>query len=148
MKSLKALHYHLGELELINCDAFDAYVLEGKLEPSNALYTCGLDQSQILYRINYIAVFSFEGWHGGEGRDAYFLFACVLQWLTNNDYDYDNQGFPEIDVEFRDDELADLEIRIRFEDKVYGLPDVPGQLPVVIAQPVPDVVQEFDIAAG
>lgn len=149
MKSLKALTDHLRSLQLINDDSFDSWVENGRLEPSNSLYTCGVEPTQILYRIVYQGVFSWERWHGGGGKNAYFLFAVILQWLTLHDFDFDKtNGFPTLDVEFLDDDYVDVEIKIQFEDKIYGLPDVDGALPVVIPEPVPSVVDDFVVGAA
>ena len=85
MKSLKALTEHLRSLQLINDDAFDSWVEEGKLEYSGADITVGEHPAILLFRLPYVAVFSWESWHGS----AYELFAAVIQWLVAHDYDFD-----------------------------------------------------------
>lgn len=144
MKSLKALTEHLRSLQLINDDAFDSWAESGKLEASGRRITCGFDPTELLYLLQYTAVLSFEHWHG----DAYYLFAVINQWLIERDHAFDVLGYPVWDLEFEDDDVANVEIRVQFSDSVYGLPSVPGELPVIIPDPTPDVVTDFDMGAG
>ena len=115
MKSLKALTDHLRILELIGDDAFDSWVEEGRLEYSGADITVGDNPSKLLYRLSYVAVFSWESWHGS----AYELFAVVIKWLVANNYDFDVYGWPVFNAAMLDDETVDLQITINFEDSVY-----------------------------
>ena len=118
MKSLKALTTHLSALELIN-DNFDSWAEGGTLEYSGSQVLGGLNPASLLYRLRYTAVFSWEGW----GGDSYALFAEVMQWLVEQDYDFDVLGLPGFDADILDDQTADLDLRIRFDDAVYKIGD-------------------------
>jgi hypothetical protein len=115
MKSMKSLTAHLRELQMINDDAFDSWAESGKLEYSGATVLEGYAPVAMLYRLNYVAVYSFLDWHG----NAYELFGGVVQWLAAQNYDFDHYGMPAWDCEFTGDDVADIEIRVRFEDAIY-----------------------------
>lgn len=116
MKSLKALTEHLRSLQFINDDAFDSWVEKGTLEYSDCAHTEGFSAPvNILLRLPYTAVFSWESWTG----NAYELFAAIVRWLRDKDYDFDHHGFPEFTVVMLDDESSDVQITIHFEDNVY-----------------------------
>lgn len=149
MKSLKSLTTHLRELQLINDDGFDSWAENGKLEYSGATVLAGYAPADILYRLTYEAVFSWENWHGS----AYQLFGVVVQWLADQDYDFDHYGFPAWDCEFTDDDTADIEIKIRFEDAIYRVvtPDpVTGDDVTTLTpdDPIPSVVDAAAVCGG
>lgn len=139
MKSLKALTEHLRSLQLINDDAFDSWVEKGVLEYAGSTVTAGFTApvSQSL-RINYLAVLSWEAWHGS----AEALFHAVMKWLVERDYDFDQHGFPVFSAVVLDDDVVDLQIDIKFEDIVYESEGVP------VAEPTPSVVTAFVMECG
>lgn len=115
MKTLKALTAHLDSLQLTDKDSFDSWVEKGTLEYSGATLIDGVERVNLLMRVPYLAVLSWENWNG----DAYRLFFSVIMWLTENDYDFDRFGMPEFTAAVSDDDLADVQIEIRFEDHIY-----------------------------
>lgn len=138
MKSLKALTEHLKDLELIN-DNFDAWAEKGRLEYSGTHLQAGFVKSELLYRLQYTAVFSWEAW----GGDAYFLFAMIVEWLRDHDYDFDEFGEPEWSADLLDDQTADVEISIRFEDAVYKVDGV-----ITTEEPNPNLVDGVSVCGG
>lgn len=131
MKSMKALTAHLRSLQLINDDAFDSWAESGKMEYSGTTVLAGFSPVDLLYRLNYVAVYSFEDWHG----NAYQLFGAVVQWLAAQNYDFDCYGMPAWDCEFTGDDVADIEIRVRFEDAVYRIETQDGDATVITITP-------------
>lgn len=115
MKSLKALTDHLDTLQLTNPDTFESWVDKGKLEYSGSTIIDGEERVSLFMRVPYQAVLSWEDWSG----DAYRLFFEVMRWLVAHDYDFDANGMPEFVAHVSDENLADVEITIRFEDRIY-----------------------------
>lgn len=116
MKSLKALTEHLRSLKLTDEDCFDSWVEKGELEPRNAVLTAGFDAPVSLFgSIPYTAVLDWENWHGS----AYDLFFHVMQWLYEHDYDFDAMGNPTFSAVVPDDEVANVQITIRFVELIY-----------------------------
>ena len=144
MKSLKALTEHLRSLQLINDDAFDSWAESGRLDYSGATLLAGFTNASLLYRLPYDAVFSWEDWHG----DAFELFGEVMQWLEANDYDFDLHGTPQWDCELLDDELVNIEIKIKFEDTVYRVVMPDGSVQITPDAPTPTTVESATVCGG
>lgn len=135
MKSLKALTAHLDSLQLTSKDYFDSWVEKGTLEYSGATITDGVEQVNLLMRLPYLAVLSWENWSG----DAYRLFFEVMKWLAQHDHDFDRFGMPEFTSVVSDDNLADVQIEIRFEDHIY---ESGGEM---VDEPTPSVVDAVTV---
>ena len=144
MKSLKSLTEHLRTLQLINDDAFDSWAESGRLEYSGSTVLAGFTTASILYRLQYEAVLSWEAWHG----DAYHLFGVIVDWLSERDYDFDAFGFPAWDTEFGDDDVIDVEIRIRFEDSIYRIENPDGTVTITPEKPAPTAVETANVCGG
>lgn len=142
MKQLKALSDHLRGLRLIDDDRFDSWAEQGTLEPSGRKIVAGFREVTLAYRLNYTAVLSWEGFT----HDAYQLFAEVIQWLTANDYDFDELGMPAFDVELVDNEAADVELTISFEEAVYTEETAEGL--IVVDKPEPSVVDKISVCGS
>ena len=139
MKSLKSLTEHLRSLQLINDDAFDSWIEKGALEYSGAVQTCGFEAPVRLYvRLEYLAILSWEAWHGSANE----LFFQVIKWLVANDYDFDRYGFPTFTAGVPDDEVADVQIEIRFEDPIYESQGVR------VDEPTPSLVDALSLGGG
>ena len=138
MKSLKALTDHLDSLELTNKDSFDSWVDKGKLEYSGSTIVDGAERVSLFMRIPYQAVLSWEDWSG----NAYRLFFEVVRWLVEHDYDFDAYGTPEFVAYVSDENLADVEITIRFEDKIY---ESGGEM---VVEPSVTVVDAIAVCGG
>ena len=144
MKQLKALSDYLRDLELIDDDRFDSWAEAGTLEPSGQAITAGANPVNLAYRTQYTAILSWEGFTG----NAYLLFAEVLRWLSENCYDYDELGFPQFDVELVDNDSADVEITVSFEESVYALEAVDGEALTIVDKPSPTPVERVSVCGG
>ena len=116
-RSLKELTTYLLSLQLIDPDGYDSWAAESKPEwvGSPQRLSSG---ARLLSRNRYKAVISIEGF----SSNADLLINQILLWLTNRDHDFDDLGYPELDVELLDDDKADIEISIWFEDGCYATP--------------------------
>lgn len=144
MKSLKALSDHIRSLQLTDDDTFDSWAEDGHIEPSGSLVVDGLEPVERLFRNRYTAVFSWENFSG----DANQLFGEIIIWLNAHNYDYDDLGNPEFDVEILTDDTAEVEIRLTFEDSVYNLPIIPGEPLELVDEPTPEVVEDATVCDG
>lgn len=142
MKQLKALSDHLRDLQLIDDDRFDSWAEQGSLEPSGRKVVDGFEPVTLAYRLQYTAVLSWEGFT----HDAYQLFAEVVQWLTLNEYDFDDLGMPSFDVELVDNEAADIELTISFEEAVYTQETDDGI--TVVDEPEPSIVETISVCGS
>lgn len=144
MKSLKSLTNHLRSLQLISDDAFDSWAESGRLEYSGATLLDGKIPAELLYRLQYEAVLSWEDWHG----DGFVLFGTVMEWLETHDYDFDLHGMPQFDAEFLDDELVNIEIKIRFDDAVYRITQPDGSKLITPDAPTPTAIESVSVCGG
>jgi len=142
LKLLKALSDHLRDLRLIDDDRFDSWAEQGTLAPSGRQVITGSSPITLAYRLNYTAVLSWEGFT----HDAYQLFAEVIHWLTLNCYDFDELGMPSFDVELEDNEAADIEITINFEESVYT--QHTGDAVIVVDSPTPTNAEHVSVCGS
>lgn len=144
MKKLKALSEYLRSIQLIDDDSFESWAEEGTLEPAGTRFIEGPNPVDLSLRLKYDAVLSWEGFT----NDAYQLFAEVIRWLQQNSFDFDEMGFPTFDVEMIDDDSADVEIKISFEEDVYSLAPVPGETMTIVDEPTPTAVRAVSVCGG
>ena len=144
MKKLRALSSYLRSIHLIDDDRFESWAESGTLEPSGQQVISGFNPINLAYRTQYDAILSWEAFTS----DAYQLFAEVLRWLHENDYDFDEMGFPTFDVEMIDDDSADVEIKISFEEAVYALDAVDGEPLTLVDEPTPTTVDSIAVCGG
>ena len=116
-KSLKALTDAFDEHPATDKDNFDSWAEDGELIWSGSKIST-LDDSLLLWRSKYTAVFSFENFTGSPEA----LFLVVINYLQSDDCDHDADelGDPTFDAEMVGKNAFDVEITINFEDKVTG----------------------------
>lgn len=142
MKQLKALSDYIRELHHTDDDTFDSWTESGELLYSGSMELVGFEPAELLYRLKYIAVFHWEQFHG----NPYQLFADMMRWLAEQDYDFDEFGNPEFDSAILDDNSADVQVRILFEEPVYTQPEtIP---PVLLGDPDPETVERINVCGG
>ena len=116
MRWMKRLTAHLQSLGLTDHDCFDAWIEKGTLEYSGAtVVNGGGDPVNLFLRVPNLVVLSWENWHGNADE----LFFQVVKWLVENNYNFDLFGMPEFSAVVPDDDVADVQITIHFEDRIY-----------------------------
>ncbi|PJE55641.1 phage tail protein [Marinomonas sp. BSi20584] len=146
MKKLAALRAFLVGTGCFNSEKFEAWpeeleqVSRGKLEGNRVL----------LYTMKYRAAYSIEEY-------AYckypfeILHTKLITWLADNDERSDMEGRePKIDVDLLDDETANIEITLDFEEDVYITEDESGDIEYFgkmwrLDAPDHDVAESFDL---
>lgn len=116
MKSLNSLAAAFEEHINTDRDNFDFWAEDGELHWSGSRVST-FDNSLILWRDHYSAVFSFQSYTG----DANKLFLILMTWLEEHGGDRDELGPPEFDAEKVSDGIFDVEIKCYFEDEAYGV---------------------------
>lgn len=87
-----------------------------------------LGQGQEICRYKYDAVMTLERYAG----DARVLVAMIAGWLMEHDQDRDYLGLadPEVNADLNDDETADVDITVEFNEAIQLVEDDQG--PIVI----------------
>lgn len=116
-KSLKALTKALDDHKSTDKDNFDSWAEDGELIWSGS-HISTHDDSLLLWRQKYTAVFSFENFTGKPEN----LFLIVMNYLQSDDCDHDADelGHPTFDADMVGNDAFDVEITINFEDEVTG----------------------------
>lgn len=124
MHKLAQITAFLVQQNLVAVEQIDSWVENPNIVPAGELRGDGI----ILYRQTYDAVISIER-YPHKNHPAELLFALVCAWLMDNDADRDDIPTPQTDVDILDDETADVEITISFEEDVIGIEDPAGPIP-------------------
>lgn len=122
MIKLQQITKHLLSLNLVAAEQIDSWVENPQIIPSAKSLGQG---TVVLYRQTYDAVIYIERFNH-QAHPAELLFGCVCAWLMENDDDRDEIAAPRTDVEILDDNLADIEITISFEEDVIAVLDPAG----------------------
>lgn len=142
MKQLKALSDYIRTLDHTDDDTFDSWSEKGEMLYSGSDELIGAEPAELLYRLRYVAVFHWEQFHG----NPYQLFADVMRWLGDQGYDFDDLGDPEFDAAILDDNSADLQLRIGFEESIYTVPGTSP--PTLLDDPEPTTVEKVTVCGG
>lgn len=123
MIKLAQLTRFLIELNLVAAEQIDSWVENPRIVPSGK----SLGNGQIvMYRHEYDAVIVIER-YPHKVHSAQLLFAHICSWVMNND-DRDEIARPRIDVDILDDDTADIEISISFEEDGMVVEDPAGDI--------------------
>lgn len=136
MRSLKALTSYLLSLNLFDADKFESFADSIELKYRNDTVTAGHEATALLYEKEYEAVFIFDEFSTGADK----LFAIIMMWLANHDYDFDELGNPSFDIDPLDDERFYIELTIKFLDPVYTKAAANSLGFEIIDKPIPDTV--------
>jgi len=124
MKQLADLTAFLISLNLVAVENIDSYIDDPKIIPSGKLTS---DDSIILYRLDYTATINIEAYpHKRHAPELLFGHLCA--WLMDNDAERDEIATPNVDVDILDNETADIEISIDFEEDVHAIEDITGEI--------------------
>lgn len=146
MKKMAALRAFLESTNSFHKNQFDAWVenieqtSRGKFEGNKVL----------LYTSEYRAVYSIERYAFCKYPIELFH-ARLITWLADNDDRSDmDEKEPQIAVDLLDDETADIEITLMFEEDVYIAPSEAGPIEYAgqrwaLDDPDYDVAQSFDL---
>lgn len=146
MKKLAALRSFLESTKYFHKNKFDAWaedieqVLRGKMEGNRVL----------LCTMNYRAVCSIEDYAFCK-YPFEILHARLITWLADNDDRSDMKDRePRITCDLMDDEVADIEISLNFEEDVYITEDESGDIEYFgkkwrLDAPAHDVAESFDL---
>ena len=124
MIKLQQITAFIVGLDLVAAENIDAWVENPKIVPRGKSMGEG---GILLYTQTYDAVISIERFPHRE-HPAELLFGHVCAWLMENDGERDDIADPNTDVDILDDETADIEINISFEEDVFAVPDPAGQI--------------------
>lgn len=152
MTQLTALHQHLVNLDLVAAENIESFADEPRIVPSGKMETVitGVNQPGIvLYRQTYTATFFIERYPFNE-HPVEELFGQVAAYLLENGNGTGEIPHPETDVEILDDNTADIEFSVEFEQDVYAVEDPAGPIVLrgknyAITTPVVDIATEADI---
>lgn len=124
MNKLEQITTFLTELNLVSVEQIDTWAEEPKIVPSGRVVS---SESIVLYRQVYTGVISISNYpHDKHAPEL--LFSHVCAWLINNNSsdEYDEIAHPTIDVNVSTDRLADVEIRIAFDENITAVKDSSG----------------------
>jgi len=124
MIKLGQLHAFLINLDLVAAEQIDSWVENPKVIPSGKKLSA---DGIVLFRQEYDAVFSIER-YPHKKHDVNVLFGQLCAWLMENDGDRDDIPEPITDVDIHDNNTADIEINISFEEDVQAIEDVNGPI--------------------
>ena len=153
MRKLTAISKHLQQVTGMQRERFFAFADQGTLLPTGRNLGNGVEVGIF----KYDAVIQIERYPG----DAYHLLAVIAAWLADNDPDRDDAGLvdPDIDISLNDDETADVDLSIEFEERIEIVPQDGGviafngrswavvDVPVDVAEAVDDMDGEADAGA-
>lgn len=123
MVKLQQLTQFLINLDLVAVEQIDAWVENPRIIPAAKSNGRGI----LLYRQAYDAVISIERFPH-KTHPAELLFAHVSAWLITNDSERDEIAQPRTEVDILDDDTADIEISIDFEEDIYITADPAGTI--------------------
>lgn len=146
MKKLAALRAFLESTDYFHKNKFEAWaegieqVLRGGMEGNRVL----------LCTMTYRAVYSIEDYAFCK-YPFEILHARLITWLADNDERSDMKDRePRITCDVMDDEVADIEISLSFEENVYITEDENGDIEYFgkkwrLDAPAHDVAESFDL---
>lgn len=124
MIKLQQITQFLVNLNLVDVSQIDSWVENPQIVPSGKSLGSG---GIVLYRQEYDAVISIERFPH-KNHPAELLFGQICAWLMESDPDRDEIAKPRTDVDILDDQTADIEITISFEENIEAVPDPAGTI--------------------
>jgi len=127
MQKIADLHNFIINLNLVAAEQVDSFVDDLVITP--ALRGTGVAGQLIIAEKDYTAMFYIERYpHGGISEDA--LLAQISAWVIQNDTERTASiAFPLI-VDIHDNNTADLEFGISFNELIIATADVNGTIDV------------------
>jgi hypothetical protein len=154
MRQLAELTALLINLDLVAAENIESVADEPKIIPSGKIATLdtGLNAPGIvLYRQTYTAVFNIDDYPFKE-HPIEELFGQISAYLLENGNGTDDIPQPETNVDVLDNDTANIEMRIKFEQDVCAVEDaVAGTITIKnktyrVADPEIDYVESGDVA--
>lgn len=120
MIKLRALTSYLIERQLVPSEQLDSWTDQVNLELIWKPDIGGLRMGDM----RYSATIALERFADHPGR----LMALVGSWLEGNDQDRDELSAPKFDITMLDDDLADVDITLEFNEPQYLAEDPAGEI--------------------
>lgn len=120
MIKLRALTAYLLERQLVLSEQLDSWTDQVNLELIWKPDTGGLRMGDM----RYSATIALERFADHPGR----LMALVGSWLEGNDQDRDELSAPKFDITMLDNDLADVDITLEFNEPQYLAEDPAGEI--------------------
>ena len=120
MIKLRALTTYLIERQLVLPEQLDSWTDQVNLELIWKPDIGGLHMGDM----RYSATIALERFADHPGR----LMALVGSWLEGNDQDRDELPAPKFDITMLDDDLADVDITLEFNEPQYLAEDPAGEI--------------------
>lgn len=120
MIKLRALTTYLLERQLVLPEQLDSWTDQVNLELIWKPDIGGLHMGDM----RYSATIALERFADHPGR----LMALVGSWLEGNDQDRDELPAPKFDITMLDDDLADVDITLEFNEPQYLAEDPAGEI--------------------
>jgi hypothetical protein len=117
---LRALTTYLIERQLVPSEQLDSWTDQVNLELIWKPDIGGLHMGDM----RYSATIALERFADHPGR----LMALVGSWLEGNDQDRDELSAPKFDITMLDDDLADVDITLEFNEPQYLAEDPTGEI--------------------
>jgi hypothetical protein len=117
---LRALTTYLIERQLVLPEQLDSWTDQVNLELIWKPDIGGLHMGDM----RYSATIALERFADHPGR----LMALVGSWLEGNDQDRDELSAPKFDITMLDDDLADVDITLEFNEPQYLAEDPAGEI--------------------
>lgn len=122
MIKITALTHYLINCDLVAAENIESFVDDPKIIPSGIMLS---ENSLLLYRQDYTATINIDDYPHQE-HPAELLFAHVAAWLLENDQHRKDIAQPIVNIEILDNNTANIEISIDFNEDVYAVEDVNG----------------------
>ncbi len=124
MKKIADITAFLINLNLVAAENIESFVDDPKVVPSGTEVS---HDSLVLYRCDYTCTVNIDDYPHKE-HAAELLFGHVCAWLMNNDCERLQIAQPRIDVDILDNDTANIEIQIDFEEDVLAIEDPAGDI--------------------
>lgn len=153
MKQLAELTLLLINLNLVAAENIESIADEPKMIPSGNMTTLPTGVNEpgiILYRQTYTGVFNIDD-YPFDKHPVEELFGQICAYLLENGNGTDEIPQPQTNVDILDNGTANIEVRIKFEQDVYGVEDPAGTIPLKgkryrVVDPIIDYVLSGDVA--
>ncbi|SHJ71998.1 phage tail protein (plasmid) [Halodesulfovibrio aestuarii] len=123
MRKLQQLTAYLEEHAGLDREQVQSFADRGELYPTGSDLGHGVE----LGRFKYDALIQIENYSG----DADVLLLLILAWISEHDTNRDEDGLadPETDISLNDQDTADIDIAVEFEEGLQIVPDENGPIP-------------------
>ncbi|WBF68263.1 phage tail protein [Desulfovibrio subterraneus] len=123
MRKLRALTTFLMQATGLPRESFDAFVDSGELNPTGKDLGHGIEVARFRYDAS-VYLYNYAG-------DGHQILALVMAWVVGHDAERELHDLsdPKVEVTILDDDSADVEIRISFDEGVELVMDPQGRIP-------------------